>query len=108
LEKLKQVGQVLSIVYWKGRPAIISENEINSMKVFLPNYANIKLTRSKVVENEVVNSPPYFIDGNILAVKNKIMKVNLPSVGFMMSAEINDERIIGREVAFGQKDLIMQ
>lgn len=108
LERLKQVGQVLSIVYWKGRPVIISENEINSMKVFLSNYANIKLTRSKVVENGVVNSPSYFIDGNILAVKNKIMKVNLPSLGFMMSAEINNERIIGREVAFGQKVLIMQ
>jgi len=108
LERLKQVGQILSIVYWKGRPAIISENEINLMKVFLANYANIKLTRSKVVENEVVNSPSYFIDGNISAVKNKIMKVNLPSLGFMMSAETETDSEVGSGISMAGKPLMPQ
>jgi len=110
LEQLKQIGQVLSLVYWKGKPATVSQGEINSMKQFSHNHQYIKLIRSKVIENErvTVNSPSYSMEGNILSVKNKIMKVNLPSLGFVMTAEIDTEKVIGREVAFEKKDLVLQ
>jgi len=110
LDKLKQIGHVLSLVYWKGQPAIVSEDEINSVKKFSDNHFHIKLIRSKVFENKMVtiNNPSYLIEGNVLSVKNKVMKVNLPSLGFTMLAEIDNDRVIGREVGFGEKDLVLQ
>lgn len=110
LEHLKHIEYIVSLVYWKGQPAKISEDEINAIKEFTDNYQGIKLIRSRVVENDIVtvNAPTYFMDGNLLSVKNKIMKVNLPSLGFIMAAEIDTESVIGREVSFGKKDLILQ
>jgi transcription antitermination factor NusG len=110
LQKIKEMNQVLSLVFWKGQPAIISETEMNSMKNFLANHVNVRLIRSKVAENEVVtvNRPSYSIEGNVLSVKNKVMKVNLPSLGFSMSAEIDDEKVIGRGISFHKRDSVLQ
>ena len=110
LEQFKHIKYIVSLVYWKGQPAKVSEDEINSIKEFSLNYQGIKLIRSKVVENDVVivNGPSYSIDGNVLSVKNKIMKKNLPSLGFIMKAEIQTDSLMGREISFGNKDLALQ
>jgi transcription antitermination factor NusG len=110
INRLKQLNNVINLVYWKGTPATVSENEMNSIKNFSDSYQNIKLIRSKVAENKeiTVNRSSYLMEGNILVVKNKIRKVNLPSLGFTMTVEIEDENVIGREVEFGKRDLVLQ
>ena len=37
LEQFEHIKNILSLVYWKGRPAKVSEDEINSIKKFLLN-----------------------------------------------------------------------
>lgn len=111
VNKIKVMDGVVNIVYWKGKPAIIQEDEIEAMKEFVTDHQNIKLEKSRINLNDiarVIDGPKYLMEGNILTVKNTTVKVNLPSIGFTMIAEIASENGIGREIPFGSKGLLFQ
>jgi len=108
---LKQIENVLSMVYWKGSPAIVQNEEIEEIKTFVSFHHNIKLERSEIKLNSeafLVDRPAYAIDGNVLMIKNKSVKINLPSLGFTLVAEMEGEDVIGREVSFTNKEFSMQ
>lgn len=108
---LRHVENVVNMAYWKGKPAIIKNEEIVILKDFITNHQDIKLERTKVNINEephIIGGPSYSIDGQILMIKNKSVKVNLPSLGFTLIAEMQEENIMGREVSFGNKELQLQ
>ena len=108
---LRQIENVLNIVYWKGGPAIVQNEEISEIKGFVSDHENIKLERSKVnynMEASVIDRPAFAIDGNVVMIKNKYIKINLPSLGFTMVAEMEGEDVIGREVSFGNKQFSLQ
>ncbi len=111
IDRLKQLYPIISLVYWKGRPAIISDDEIQVIKEFTSDYHDIKLVRNQVNMNDVagiIDGPSYSVNGKLLVVKNKSVKVNLPSLGFIMIAELETETITGRQVAFGNKNLLLK
>ncbi len=110
LEQIKHMDQIINLVYWKNHAAIVSENEINSIKEFSKNYPDIKLIPSNVVENDRVsfNDPLYSIEGDVISVRNKIMKMKIPSLGVIMVAETDVDAFIGREPSFGNMQMIMQ
>ena len=111
INMLKQIENVLNIVYWKGAPAIVQNEEILEIKRFVCDHENIKLERSKVNYNmgaSVIDRPAFTIDGNVVMIKNKSLKINLPSLGFTMVAEMEGEDVIGREVSFGNKQFSLQ
>ena len=43
ITKIKMIDGVLNLVYWKGKPATICDNEIEIMKEFITDYQNIKV-----------------------------------------------------------------
>lgn len=111
IHKIKVMDGVVNIVYWKGKPAIIQEDEIEAMKEFVMDHQNIKLEKSRINLNDIarmIDGPVYSMEGNILTVKNTTVKVNLPSIGFTMIAEIASENVLGREVPFENKGLLFQ
>jgi transcription antitermination factor NusG len=111
IHTLKQIENVVNIVYWKGRPAIVQNEEILEIKRFVSDHENIKLEKSKVnysMEASVIDRPAFAIDGNVIMIKNKSIKINLPSLGFTMVAEMEGQDVIGREVSFGNKEFSLQ
>ena len=104
---IRQFENVLNLVYWKGQPAIVKEEEIDIIKDFISNYHDIRLEKTTVEQNEearIIDRPGYVMDGNLLTLKNKSIKVNLPSLGYKLIAEIDrEENIIGRQVAFSKE-----
>lgn len=111
IHKIKMIDGVLNLVYWKGKPATIHDNEIEVMKEFTTDYQDIKVEKARVNPEDVarvIDGPKYSMDGNVLTVKNTTVKVNLPSIGFTMIAEVATENVLGREVSFGNKDLLLQ
>ena len=111
LSVVKSIESVLNLVFWKGVPAIINEEEIQIIKSFVNDHQNIRIERSCVNVADfakMVDPPSYTIDGNILMLKNTSVKVNLPSLGYILIAEIDrDEAIIGRQATF-IKELSLQ
>ncbi|MDQ2719831.1 MAG: antitermination protein NusG [Bacteroidota bacterium] len=108
---LRHMEHVVNIVYWRGNPAIINDDEINAIKHFSEDHQNVKLEKSDInveAEAQMIHSPSYSMEGKILMVKNKTFKINLPSLGYTMIAEIERADVIGREISFGNRELSLQ
>jgi len=97
---LRQTDGVINLLYWLGKPAVITEAEVNAMREFTADYQNIDLEKltvnSNVIEKSIFRSS-YEIEGNVIAVKNKTIKINLPSLGYAMIAKLKEDSIFVRE-----------
>ena len=51
---LKQIENVVNLVYWKGKPAIIKDDEIEAIKSFTNEFLDIRLEKAKI--NTMVES----------------------------------------------------
>src|SRR5665647_1355815 len=101
INQVKQLNHVVNLVYWKGEPAIIQNEEIEEIKEFVTHHQNIRLERSGVNVNSlasVIDRPSYAVDGNVVMIKNKFIKVDLPSLGYRLVAEMEGEGVMGREM----------
>ena len=102
---LSRFEGVISLLHWLGRPAIINESEINSIKEFIEDYQDINLEKmpvnSSVFEQSMYRSS-FKIEGNVLTVKNKTIKINLPSLGYAMIAKLKEDGIFIKERSFLQ------
>jgi transcription antitermination factor NusG len=89
--KVMQTRGIVNFFYWLGKPAVISEGEINAIESFLNEYPDVRLEKTLVRPDEqakFVNSPLILRKGNVLEVRNQTVKVLLPSLGFTLTADI--------------------
>jgi len=54
-----------------------------------------------------IDGSRYSMAGNILTIKNTTVKVNLPSLGFSLIANVDTKNTL-HHGAFGEKDLVLQ
>jgi len=110
VSKIKTIDGVVNLVYWKGQPATVKDEEIEVIKEFSTDYQNIQVEKSKVNINDVaraIDGSRYSMAGNILTIKNTTVKVNLPSLGFSLIANVDTKNTL-HHGAFGEKDLVLQ
>ena len=94
--QLKNTDGVINKVYWLGKPAVIRDVEIDMIQRFLGEYQNIKLEKTAVNLNDmvrIVSGPLVDHEGKVIEVKNKTVKIVLPSLGYMMSAEVETFKV---------------
>ena len=87
---------VINFVYWLGRPAEVRHDEIQAIKDFLSSYRDVTLEKTSVNLNDtvrVIGGPLVMQKGQVVSVKNKTVKVILPSLGYMMQAEIETTNV---------------
>ncbi len=99
---IAQVDGVINLLYWLGSPVIIPQAEINEIREFTSDYKNVVLEKisfdAQVSESGIYHTS-YEIEGNLLAIKNKTIKINLLTLGYSMIAHLNDDSIFGRQRA---------
>lgn len=106
-----QINNILSLLYWMGRPATIADSEIEAIKEFSQNHSEITLEKLHVDSKKAENSPEgisFSRDGKIMMIKNRVSKVHLPSLGFTMVARTEEESILGRELVFAGEELMVK
>ena len=111
ISKIRSVDGVINLVYWKGEPAKIDDDEIEMMKEFVFNHHEITLEKTKVDTKafaRVFDGSQYSISGNVLRIKNTLAKVTLPSLGFTLAAKVGTITPLPQEISFGEKDLLLQ
>lgn len=87
---LKTIPWIINLIYWRSKPAVISNREIDIIKSLTANYGNIKLEKSLVDVNgavSILDEPTIAYNENTVSVKYNSVKVNLPSLGYTMTAE---------------------
>jgi transcription antitermination factor NusG len=100
IQMIKQADGVLNILYWLGEPAIVRKEEIEAIREFANDHRNIKLERTAVDKNgnaRNFNASSYEIDGKIVTITNKLLKLSLPSLGYNMIANVEDDNVFGRK-----------
>ena len=88
---VRETSGVLNFVYWLQKPAVIRDEEIDVIKRFLNEYHHVQLEKATVNLNDkvrIIGGPLMMMEGNVLEVKNKTVKVLLPSIGYTLVAEI--------------------
>ena len=96
LAMLKNTDGVLNLLYWLGKPAVIKDEEIAAIKEFPNDHKNTKLERIVVNLDENArnfNASSYAIEGKLVTIKNKLLKVSLPSLGYNMIAKVEDDGV---------------
>ena len=94
---VRMTNGVVNFVYWNGKPAIIREKEIQTIRRFLDEYENVEAVKIDFSPNDrvrVVAGPMMDKEGKILEVKNKMAKVCIDSLGYMLIAYIDKSKLI--------------
>lgn len=89
--EVKQIYGVINLVYWLGKPAVIKDEDIDVIKAFLNEHRTVQLEKRVFEINETIRvATGTFMnkEGTVVAVKNNTIKVALPSLGYVMYAEI--------------------
>jgi transcription antitermination factor NusG len=90
ISQVKDTPGVMNLVYWKSKPAVISDMEIDAVKHVTEGYMNIRLEKSAVESGgavQLLDEPIFSYNENSVRVKYKQLKINLPSLGITMVAE---------------------
>ncbi len=97
LYAVKQVSDdIVNFVYWLGRPAIVKDVEIETIRLFLNEYSDVRLEKSVVHVGDTVrilSGPLMNREGNVTSLENHKVKLLLPSLGYAMIAELKISNI---------------
>ena len=91
LSEIRKVDGIINFVYWLRKPAIIQSAEIDTIKKFLNDYSNVQLEKVPINVYDkvrILSGPLMDQKGQVIAVKSKTIKLLLPSLGYMMYAEV--------------------
>jgi len=93
---IKETDGVLNLVHWLGKPAVIRDSEIESLKKFLNDYSNVSLEKIEVNINDqvkVIYGPLVEREGMVVEVQYNYVKIVLPSLGYSLHAHIHKSHI---------------
>jgi len=100
----------VNFVYWLSRPAVICNDEIDTIKKFLTEYDYVSIEKSEVLPDDkvrILNGPLVLWEGNVVEVKTNTVKILLPSLGYSLVAEIRkDNNIVNKTHAQYDKKAI--
>lgn len=101
LPELKKINGIVNLVYWMGKPVCVKNVEIKAMRLFLHEYANVTIEKTAIRPDNVNATDVAEIEQEapMITIKNKKAYIGLPSLGYIMSAEIEtaNVRIISSE-----------
>lgn len=94
--EIRKINGIVNFVYWLNKPAVIRNEEIENIREFLNDHINVQLQKTPVNINDpvkVIKGPLMDYEGNVIAIKSKTLKILLPSLGYMMIAEVEKTSI---------------
>ncbi len=111
LYALKKIPGVINFIFWKAKPAVISEEEINVLQQFTSLYSNIRLERSNVnigAPVRIVDDPVISFKENSATIRFQTLKIILPTLGYTMIADrekVSTEplRLVSQENMFNKQ-----
>lgn len=105
------LNNVINFVYWKQHPIVVPEEDILRIKEFTINYSDITVQKIDVNINnlaKVFDGSQRSFSGNVLIIKNTVAKVDLPTIGFSMTAKVERENSLYPEIALSENYFHLQ
>lgn len=95
--QVRMTNGVINFVYWDGKPAVIKEKEIATIKRFLDEHENVEAQSMNVQVNQrvmVTHGPLMDQEGKVIDVRHKMVKVAIDSIGYVLVAYIDKTKLI--------------
>ena len=89
LSSLAKMSGVVNLMYWKNKPAIVSQEEINAVRMLSENYLSVQTEKTTVSTQEKVRVIEKSISGyhnQVLSIRHQGLTVHLPSLGLKLVA----------------------
>ena len=89
-----QTDGVINYVHWLSKPAVICQEEIDTIRNFLKEYDFVRLEKTSINMNDrvrIINGPLMMWEGTVVEIRTTIVKITLPSLGYALVAEISKE-----------------
>ncbi len=93
---VRMTDGVINFVYWDGKPAVIKDKEIIIIRQFLNDHENVSLVKIDLrlgQQVRITGGPLMDLEGKVLEVKNKVAKVLIESLGYMLVADIDRNKL---------------
>lgn len=93
---IKNIDGILNYVYWLGKPAIVKEEEINTIRKFLQEFRDIEVVDQQLaVHSKVLIKQGVLMNfhGVIIEVIGNKAKVNIESMGIQLSAMFDKKNL---------------
>jgi len=93
---VRMVDGVVNYVYWQGKPAMVKDKEIETIKRFLHQYENVMAEPLVVNENDKVMITDGVLmdtEGKVLKVMGKKVQVLLESIRYKLVAYVDKQHL---------------
>jgi len=87
---------IVRFVTWLKKPAVIRDEEIQTIREFLCEHSNVQIEPIPFALNDsvrIIDGPLSNREGHIIGFNQSRVKVYLPSLGFIMSVEIDKAHV---------------
>ena len=94
--KVRMTAGVVNFVYWRGKPAIIPNREIETIRKFLNEYENVLAEPLQLKEDSRVTiRQGLFMDheAKIIKIEGNRVKVVIESIGYTLVASIDKKNL---------------
>jgi transcription antitermination factor NusG len=95
--RVRMISGVINFVYWLGKPAVIKDAEIETIRRFMNDYIEVEVMAMDKIEPGsllVINSGILIShEATALKVGNKMVEVLIESLGFKLVAKIEREKL---------------
>ena len=92
---VRMTDGVVNFVYWNGKPAVIKEKEVQTIKRFLDEFENVEAIKINPEERvRIVSGPMMDQEGRVIEIKNKRAKVSIDSLGYVLIAYIDKTKLV--------------
>lgn len=96
-QQVRMVNGVLNFVYWNGKPAIVKEEEIDTIRKFLNEYSDVEVKPMNLQANQAVMVKRGLLmnnTGRIRRLMNNKVEVLIESLGYTLVASLEKSNII--------------
>jgi transcription antitermination factor NusG len=95
--EVRMTDGVINFVYWDGKPAIIKDKEIQTIRQFLDEHENVQVASMDLKQDQrvrIIAGPLMDQEGKVLEIGNKVAKVAIDSLGCILVASIDKSKLI--------------
>lgn len=103
--EVKKVNGILNYVHWLGRPAIVPQVQIDTIKKFMQDYQQVEVSELSIDKNSRVRIRQGLLmhhEGMVLQESGAQAKVHINSLGITLTATFQKANL---QVLPGKKDL---
>ncbi len=93
---VRLINGTLNFVYWDGKPAVIKDREIVTIKRFLDEYENVEARPMEIKLHQrvrITNGTLMDQEGKVIDIRHKKVKLAIDSLGYILVAFIERSKL---------------